>query len=109
MTHSRPRDPIRSINEHHADDLLLAARVLGGFPDATAARAERVDHNGIDVLLDTPNGQTAIRLDFATPVPEGRYPFEVRAAFRDLTRRARSTRASTASDPGGRPKCDDTG
>ena len=94
MSHGRHVNPVAIINSSHSDDLLAAARALSGHPDATAARAERVDRGGIDVVLETPGGPTDARLDFAEPVPEGDSPDDLRAAFVDLTRRARAILAA---------------
>ncbi len=33
-----------------------AARALGGYPDATAARAVRIDRYGLDLRVSTPRG-----------------------------------------------------
>ena len=83
-------EPLERINQHHADDLLAAARTLCGYPKATAARAERLDRAGIDLAVETPDGLIAARLTFAEPVPESAFPRAARAAFREIARRART-------------------
>ena len=87
MNHGR-HDPVQRVNEMHAEELLGVARVLGGYPDATSARAERIDRYGIDLVLTTPSGPVESRIDFAEPVSDPKW---MRAAFRDLTRRAQAT------------------
>lgn len=76
---------IDHLNQDHADSLLLMARKLGGYPDATVARCARVDRYGIDLLLETPRGSTGTRVGFAAPVDE---PAGLRAASVELVRRA---------------------
>lgn len=93
MSHGHHLDPVQHINDNHAHDLLAAARAFGGHPDATSARAERVDREGIHLVLDTPRGQTAARVGFAEPVGGTSYPDGLRAAFADLARRARAALA----------------
>lgn len=96
MTHGPHGYHVQHINDAHADDLLAAARAFGGYPDATAARAERVDRDGIDLVLDTPRGRTEARVRFTEPVAEAAYPDGLRAAFMNLTRRARTALATDA-------------
>jgi hypothetical protein len=67
-------DPLRHINEDHADDLLLAARVLGGHAAATSVRAVSVDRHGVDVIVEGPNGETEEDLLFREPIPEDQFP-----------------------------------
>ena len=89
MAHRGHDDPVHHLNNDHTDDLLAAARAFAGYPDATAARAQRVDRFGIDLLLDGPGGRTEARIEFADPVPEDEFPRGVRVAFVRLSRRAR--------------------
>jgi hypothetical protein len=101
MSHGGRHDPVQHVNDDHAGDLLVAARALGGHPDAISARAERIDDAGIDLTVDTPRGPTNARLDFAETVTEGDSR-AMRAAFVDLVRRARSV-LGAASDESGAP------
>ena len=94
MSHG-PHDPVQAVNEKHAEELLVMARVLGGHPEATSARAERIDRDGIDLVLTTPNGPVDARIDFAEPASDLK---SIRAAFRELAKRAR---AIARSGPGG--------
>ena len=98
MTHRR-HDPVQRVNEKHAAELLDVARTLGGRPDATSARAEQVDRFGIDLVLMTPAGPAEARVDFAEPVSDTKW---MRAAFRDLTRRAGAASSGDAAQPGER-------
>src|SRR2546425_236708 len=97
MTHGTHVDPVQHLNDNHADDLLAAARTLGGHPDAISVRAERVDRTGIDLRVDTSDGQVAGRVSFAEPVPEGE-PAGLQAAFAEVTRRARAALGGDATE-----------
>lgn len=102
MSHRRHHDPVQRLNDHHGDDLLAIAQAFGGHADATAARAERVGPDGIDLALDTPDGHATVRVAFAEPAgDEDRGG--LRMAVRALTRRARTALAAgggnESSDP----------
>lgn len=84
MSHGR-HDPVQRLNDRHADELLRLAQVLARRPDATSARARLVDSDGIDLVLATPSGPVETRVSFLEPVSD---PRRMRAAFRELTRRA---------------------
>ena len=84
MGHRR-HDPVQRVNDKHGDELLAVARSLGGHPEATSARAEGIDRDGIDLVLATPHGPVEARVGFSQPVSDPKW---MRAAFRDLTRRA---------------------
>lgn len=87
-------DPLQHMNDDHSEELLLVARAFSGHPGATTARAESIDARGMDLVLDTPRGQTSARVEFADPIPETAYPESVRVAFVRLARRARAELAS---------------
>jgi heme iron utilization protein len=89
MSHGRHGDPLQHLNDDHADDLMAIARAFSGHPEATSARAEHVDRDGIDLALDTPGGPVAARVHFTEPLVDTD-PNLLRAAFIDLTRRART-------------------
>jgi len=91
MSHGR-HDPVQRVNEKHAEELLAVALSLGGHPEATSARAERIDSTGIDLVLETPSGSVGTRISFLEPVSD---PRRMRRAFRDLTKRAQAA----AGDP----------
>jgi putative heme iron utilization protein len=97
MSHGGRHNPVQHVNNDHADDLLAAARAFGGHPDATAARAERIDREGVDVIVDTPRGPEEARLDFAESVTDGDSR-ALRAAFADLARRARTVLATEGNE-----------
>ncbi len=86
------RHPVRHLNATRADDLLTVARAFGGHPDATAAHAERIDRDGIVVVLTTPDGDSTARISFVEPVVDAGME-EMRAAFGELARRARAALA----------------
>lgn len=90
MHPQQPADPVERLNDHHADDLLIIARTLGGHPDALSARAQRVDHSGIDLIVDSPRGQAATRVAFSEPLAATDDMGKVRVAFVRLARRART-------------------
>lgn len=96
MTHG-PHDPVQRVNDKHAQELLAVARSLGGHPEATSARAERIDGDGIDLLLATPGGPIEARIGFAERVSD---PRRMRAAFRELTRRAEAALAADGESSG---------
>ncbi len=81
-------DPLHHLNTHRVDELLAVARTAGGMPHATAARAERVDAQGIDITVETPDGPARTRAEFLEPVLD--YPAGIRVAFVRLARKARS-------------------
>ncbi len=83
----RQHDAVERLNDKHSAELLAVARSLGGHPEATSARADRVDPLGIDLLLVTPTGRITARVLFTEPVTDPRW---MRAAFVDLVGRARS-------------------
>ena len=94
MSHGR-HDPVQRVNEKHAEELLGVARLLGGHPEATSARAEGIDRYGIDLVLTTPSGSVKSRIDFPEPVSDPKW---MRAAFRELTRRAQATLAADGNE-----------
>lgn len=94
VSHGR-HDPVQRVNDKHADELLGLARSLGGHPEATSARAERIDRYGIDLVLSTPGGPVEARVAFTEPVSDPKW---MRAAFRDLTRRAHAAADADGND-----------
>jgi hypothetical protein len=98
MSHGLHHDPVQHVNDNHADDLLAAARAFGGHPDATAARAERIDREGMDLVVDTPRGPAEAHLAFAEPVADGD-PDALRGAFDDLARRANAAPTADSTEP----------
>jgi Protein of unknown function (DUF2470) len=99
MSHGQRHDPVRVLNEQHAEDLLAVGRVLGRHPDATFVRAERIDGDGIDLALDTPEGTAETRVAFSEPVgvTDRR---GLRAAFVALAARARAELAGGSNSAG---------
>ena len=90
-----PPDPVAAhaasavthLNEDHADALLVIARALGGYPDATAAHCSGLDRRGIDLAVHTPRGRAATRVGFGQALTESS---QLRAATVELTHRARA-------------------
>lgn len=89
VSHGLHHDPIRILNDEHADDLLAVARTLGRHPDARFVRAERLDRNGVDLVFETQSGAADVRVPFSEPVADTD-PRALRAAFADLASRARA-------------------
>ncbi|MGC1852206.1 MAG: DUF2470 domain-containing protein [Solirubrobacterales bacterium] len=91
----KPNDPvsrgaeraIAHLNDDHADALLDMARAIGGCPEATAARCVDADRTGLDLVAETPSGETGVRVPYDEPIdgPEG-----LRKATVKLAQRARS-------------------
>jgi len=90
---------IEHMNADHADALLIMARTIGGHPDATAARAVRIDRYGMDLEADTPRGEwaSAARIPFAETLGA---PEDLRAATVAAARRARELAATEPSSHG---------
>lgn len=98
MSHGGRHDPVQHVNDNHAEDLLVVARAFGGHPDATAARAERVDRAGMDLLLETPGGLEETRVSFTEPVADDETG-GLRTAFAGLALRARAALAADRPNP----------
>lgn len=91
----KPDDPvsrgaeraINHLNDDHDDALLEMAQALGGHPDATAARCVDADRTGLDLLVQTLTGETAVRVEYDEPIegPEG-----LRKATVKLAQKARA-------------------
>jgi heme iron utilization protein len=90
-----PDDPVSSgaeraithLNDDHDDALLEMAQALGGCPRASAARCVGADRTGLDLIATTPDGEAAVRVEYAEPI-EG--PEELRKATVKLAQRARA-------------------
>ena len=95
MSHGPHGDALHHINTDHLDDLLAIARAFGGHADATSARAESIDAEGIDLALETIRGPATAHVGFAKPVSE--YPDGVRVAFIELTDMARAALAANGT------------
>lgn len=78
---------IEHLNEDHDDALLDMARAIGGCPEATAARCIDADRTGLDLIAETPAGETEVRVPYKEPIdgPEG-----LRGATVKLAHRARA-------------------
>lgn len=97
----KPDDPVSRgaeraidhLNEDHADALLEMAQVLGGRPEASAARCVDADRTGLDLVAQTRDGEVEVRVDYEEPIegPEG-----LRKATVKLAQKAR---AELGDDP----------
>lgn len=91
----KPGDPVSEgaeraidhLNDDHDDALLEMAQALGGAPEATAARCVDADRTGLDLVVQTPDGETGVRVDYEEPIeaPEG-----LRKATVGLAQKARA-------------------
>ena len=80
---------IAHLNEDHADSLLEMAQVLGGRPEASAARCVGADSTGLDLVATTAAGEVAVRIPYDEPISE---PGELRKATVALAQAARAGR-----------------
>ncbi len=97
----KPDDPVSRgaeraidhLNDDHDDALLEMAQALGGRPEATAARCVDADRAGLDLVVQTPDGEAEARVTYDEPIegPEG-----LRKATVKLAQRAR---AELGEDP----------
>jgi putative heme iron utilization protein len=78
---------VAHLNDDHADAVLLWARHLAGYTDATGARCRGVDRHGVDLEVVTPRGTAWPRVGWAAPVAT---PGGLRAASVALAERART-------------------
>lgn len=86
MKHGQHSEALHTLNTRHPDQLLAIVRAFGGHADATSARAEGIDAEGLDLLVETSGGPAAVRVGFAERVID--YPDGVRVAFVRLARAA---------------------
>jgi len=84
---------IAHLNEDHDDALLDMARAIGGCPEATAARCVEADRTGLDLIAETPSGETEVRVPYDEPIdgPEGLRKATVKLAQRARAELAEST------------------
>jgi heme iron utilization protein len=82
----RAADAIAHLNADHADALVAMAKVLGGYPDTTAATCTGVDRYGLDLRIATDRGVAYTRVGYAAPIDS---IDELRSATVELARRAR--------------------
>jgi hypothetical protein len=77
---------IAHLNADHAEALRAIAKVLAGYPDATAATCTGADRYGLDLKVHTPRGVAYPRVGYAEPIDS--YD-DLRSATVELTLRAR--------------------
>ena len=78
---------ITHLNEDHDDALLEMAQALGGMPEATAARCVDADRTGLDLIVQTPDGEAEVRVEYDEPIDE---PAGLRKATVKLAQKARA-------------------
>jgi heme iron utilization protein len=85
---------IEHLNDDHDDALLEMARAIGGCPEATAVRCVDADRTGLDLIAETPGGETEVRVPYDEPIdgPEG-----LRKATVKLAHRARAELGESAA------------
>lgn len=77
---------IAHLNADHADALVAMAKVLGGYPDTTAATCTGADRYGLDLRITTDRGMAYTRIGYPAPIDS---VGELRSAAVELTRLAR--------------------
>lgn len=77
---------IDHLNADHADALVAMAKVLGGYPDTTAATCTSVDRYGLDLRIMTERGMAYTRIGYTAPIDS---IDELRSAAVELARLAR--------------------
>ncbi|MCB0869057.1 MAG: pyridoxamine 5'-phosphate oxidase family protein [Solirubrobacterales bacterium] len=84
-------DAVAHLNADHPDALLIMAKAFTKYTDATEAKCTLADRYGLDLQLETPEGEKAARVSFADRIDK---PGGLRAATVDLARRSREKLAS---------------
>ena len=82
----RAAGAISHLNDDHAESLCAMAKMLGGYPDATAATCTGADRYGLDLKVNTPRGVAYTRVGYAAPIDS--YD-DLRSATVELAARAR--------------------
>ncbi|ULE34610.1 HugZ family pyridoxamine 5'-phosphate oxidase [Mycobacterium sp. IDR2000157661] len=77
---------IEHLNADHSEALVAMAKVLGGYPDATAATCTGLDRYGLDLRVMTERGMAYTRIGYAAPIDS---IGELRSATVELARLAR--------------------
>jgi putative heme iron utilization protein len=101
---TKPGDPVSEgaqraidhLNEDHPEALLDMARAIGGCPEATAARCLDADRTGLDLIAETPAGETEIRVPYDEPIDE---PAGLRKATVVLAKRAQQSLGESTAQP----------
>jgi putative heme iron utilization protein len=52
------------MNDDHADAVALYAKVFGNEPDTIAATMQKIDAQGMDLTVQTPDAQKSVRIAF---------------------------------------------
>jgi putative heme iron utilization protein len=81
-------DAVGHLNADHADALCAMARVLGGFPDTSAATCTGADRYGLDLKVTTARGVAYTRVGYPNRIDSIN---ELRSATIELARRSRES------------------
>ncbi len=76
---------VTHLNDDHAESLCAMAKILGGYPDTTAATCTGADRYGLDLKVATPRGVAYTRVGYAAPIDSFD---DLRSATVELARRA---------------------
>lgn len=87
---------IDHLNDDHPEALLDMARAIGGCPEATAARCVDADRTGLDLIAETSNGETEVRVPYDEPIDE---PAGLRKATVLLAKRAQRELGEDTAQP----------
>jgi putative heme iron utilization protein len=82
----RAAGAIARLNADHAESLVAMAKVLGGYPDTTAATCTGADRYGLDLRVTTERGVAYTRVGYTEPIDSFD---ELPSATVELMRRAR--------------------
>ena len=77
---------IAHLNADHSEALCAMAKMMGGYPDTTAATCTGADRYGLDLKVSTPRGVAYTRVGYATPIDSFD---DLRSATVELAQRAR--------------------
>jgi heme iron utilization protein len=84
----RAAGAIARLNAEYAESLCAMAKVLGGFPDTTAATCTGADRYGLDLKVVTNRGVAYTRVGYAAPLDT---VIQLHAATTELAKRARQS------------------
>ena len=77
---------IAHLNADHSEALCAMAKMMGGYPDTTAATCTGADRYGLDLKVSTRRGVAYTRVGYATPIDS---LDDLRSATVELAQRAR--------------------
>lgn len=77
---------VTHMNEEHPDDLVRYAEAYADVAEVEAARMTSIDAKGFDLVVEADGGETAVRIEFETPLQT---VDDARSVLVDLAMRAR--------------------